>query len=241
MRGPGQWELPYWPLASEMKVGLLLPTFRSTATDALEVAKKSAQSGIDGVFAYDHLWPMGSPERPALAPFPLLARVASEQPTLTVAPLVARVGLFGTEHLVSLFRSLHTVAPGRVIGALGTGDRLSEAENVAYGIESKSADERRQMMAETAQLLRGDMPIWIGAGAERTNDLARSLGAELNFWNIEATQLKSHAAEGPVNWAGNARADLAVQLDELCDAGATWAVFSPGTDISALKEWRERS
>ena len=101
-----------------MKLGVLLPTFRNGSDDALAFAGEAARQGIDGVFAYDHLWPMGSPERPALSPFPVLSAIATKHDALIVAPLVARVGLVGTRHLVSQFRTLNALAPGRVIASL---------------------------------------------------------------------------------------------------------------------------
>jgi len=59
-----------------VKLGVLLPTFRNGASDALAFADRAVEAGIDGLFAYDHLWPMGSPTRPSLAPFAVLAAVA---------------------------------------------------------------------------------------------------------------------------------------------------------------------
>ena len=40
-----------------MKLGALLPTFRNGAADALAFADRAVEAGIDGLFAYDHLWP----------------------------------------------------------------------------------------------------------------------------------------------------------------------------------------
>src|SRR5665811_2226481 len=51
--------------ATVVKVGVLLPTFRPRADDALGAADEAARCGIDGVFAYDHLWP--GPPRAAIA------------------------------------------------------------------------------------------------------------------------------------------------------------------------------
>ena len=116
-----------------MKLGVLLPTFRNGAEDALAFAAAAADAGVDGLFAYDHLWPMGSPTRPSLAPFPLLAAVAQRH-DVVVGPLVARVGLVGTSHLVEEYLTLERVAPSRVICALGSGDKLSAAENEAYDV-----------------------------------------------------------------------------------------------------------
>ena len=220
-----------------MKIGLLLPTFEVGARHALEVAAEAADAGLDGVFAYDHLWPMGSPTRPALAPFPVLAAVAARH-EISVGPLVARVGLFGTAHLVESLVALAAIAPGRVIAALGTGDKLSAAENAAYGLPEYSASERRQMLVDCASALRGVMPVWIGAGAAATNELARSLGATLNMWNATPAAVAAAAQEGPVCWAGPVPSDLDATLDDLDAAGATWAVLSPHARVSDLARWR---
>lgn len=221
-----------------MKVGVLLPTFRDGARDALAAAEQAASGGLDGVFAYDHLWPMGSPQRPSLAPFPVLAAVAARHPQLVVGPLVARVGVTSTAHLVRQFRSLAAVAPGRVIGALGTGDALSRAENDAYGIAWQSADERRELVREAALALGGEMEVWIGAGAPATNELARALGATLNVWDKSPDEVAQLAASGPVTWAGPGPDDLAATLDALALAGASWAVLSPQVAIEDVAEWR---
>jgi hypothetical protein len=221
-----------------VKIGVLLPSFRVGADDALAAASLAAAHGLDGVFAYDHLWPLGQPQRPSLAPFPLLAAVAARHDALVVAPLVARVGVVANDVLVTQFRALAEVAPGRVIAALGTGDRLSADENRAYGLPAWSASERRAMLAAVAGPLAAEMAVWVGAGAPATDQLARSIGAALNLWDRPGDQVAAAAGAGEVTWAGNARADLPAQLDELSAAGASWAVLAPTTDIAALGAWR---
>lgn len=223
-----------------MRVGVLLPTFESSAEPARAGAQRAEDAGLDGVFAYDHLWPMGSPRRPALAPFPVLASIATRHQSLVVGPLVARVGLVGTDHLVAAFTTLAEVAPGRVVAALGTGDRLSTAENVAYGIPVLDAQSRRTLLGQTAKALTALMPVWFGAGASATNELARELGATVNMWNASADALRDEARRGPVSWAGPApaRTETARLLDQLVDVGATWAVFGANLDLDAVREWR---
>ena len=223
-----------------MKIGVLLPTFRPSPDDAFTAAADAARLGLDGVFAYDHLWPMGSPQRPSLAPFAVLSAVARRHASLVIAPLVARIGLVGTSHLVEQFLTLESLYPGRVIAAVGTGDRLSAAENEAYGLTFQSADVRRALLGDVASRLRDDMPVWIGGGAPATNDLARSLGVAINLWNATADRVAEVAATGPVTWAGPASEDLDATLDGLSAAGATWAVFSPEVGIERLVQWRER-
>ena len=223
-----------------MKLGVLLPTFDDSAEAAFAFARRASDAGLDGVFAYDHLWPMGSPTRPALAPFPVLAAVARRFERLAVGPLVARVGIVGTEHLVEEFLTLDALAPGRVIAAIGTGDRLSEAENEAYGLAYQGADERRALLRATVAGLAGTVEVWFGAGAAPTNDLARQLGVTLNMWNATPERLSHEARRGPVSWAGPVPGDLAATLDAVRDAGATWAVLSPQVNMEQLAAWRQR-
>jgi alkanesulfonate monooxygenase SsuD/methylene tetrahydromethanopterin reductase-like flavin-dependent oxidoreductase (luciferase family) len=220
-----------------VKLGVLLPTFRNGAGDALDFADKAVEAGVDGLFAYDHLWPMGSPTRPSLAPFVVLAAVAKRH-DVVVGPLVARIGLVGTAHLVEQFMTLERVAPSRVICALGSGDKLSAAENEAYDIPVKSADERRALMAETARELSGRMPVWFGAGNDETNRVAREVGATINVWDATPERIRELAKTGEVSWAGPVPQDLAASLSAVRDAGATWAVFAPDIDVDELRQWR---
>lgn len=223
-----------------MKLGVLLPTFRNGARDAFDVASLAVDAGLDGVFAYDHLWPMGSPARPSLAPFPLLAAIAKRHENLLVGPLVARIGLVGTQHLLAQFVTLERIAPGRVIGALGTGDKLSAPENEAYDIAVLAADRRRELLFETAAALRTMMPVWIGAGGVATNALARELGVSLNVWDAPPERVRELTIDGEVTWAGPGSNDVGAQLSALLNAGATWAVFAPQVRIADLHEWRQR-
>ena len=222
-----------------MKLGVLLPTFREGGDDALDVSDQAADARIDGVFAYDHLWPMGSPTRPSLAPFALLSVIARRHENLVVGPLVARIGLVGTHHLIEQFETLHALAPGRVSCALGTGDKLSAPENLAYGLAVLSADERRALLRETATALTAKMPVWIGAGAEATNELARELAVPVNLWDASPELVAQMSARGAVTWAGPVPEDLAGTLSGLASAGAAWAVLSPEVDIGLLTQWRE--
>src|ERR1700728_4195803 len=101
---------------SMVKVGVMLPTFRDTPRLALSTATEAEALGIDGVFVYDHLWPMGQPGRPALSPFPVLGAIAGSTTRLAIGTLVARVGVVPDETLVAEFAALSSLAPGRVIG-----------------------------------------------------------------------------------------------------------------------------
>ncbi|HEY8081619.1 MAG TPA: LLM class flavin-dependent oxidoreductase [Acidimicrobiales bacterium] len=230
-----------------MRLGTLLPTFRDDPADALAAGARAMAAGLDGVFAYDHLWPMGSPERPALAPFEVLTAVAVRTQALVVGTLVARVGLVTEAVSLGQFRALRAVAGDRVIAALGTGDALSREENLAYGVDFPLPDVRRASMRSIAGVLQDEgMEVWIGAGAPATRAIAVELGCTLNLWAATPADVAAAAKVATVSWAGptplrDGHFDedaTAVLLDQLEDAGATWAVFDPRAPIEGLAALR---
>jgi alkanesulfonate monooxygenase SsuD/methylene tetrahydromethanopterin reductase-like flavin-dependent oxidoreductase (luciferase family) len=199
------------------------------------------------VFCYDHIWPMGQPERPALAPFPVLAALAVSLDASATAggpylgTLVARVGLAPNAVLLSEFTALSHLAQGRIIAGLGTGDRLSEAENLAYGIPFTSAAERRADMVELARSLRElGLTVWIAGGAKARTEEARQAGVALNLWDADP-ELVTDRGQGPdaveVTWAGpppEPEAGLRDKVAGLARAGATWAIFGWPVDLDEL-------
>lgn len=230
-----------------MRVGVLLPTFRRSPDAALDAARSALEEGLDGVFAYDHLWPMGSPDRPALAPFEVLAAVAASVPGLVVGPLVARVGLVDDDVLLAQLRALRVVADGRLIAGLGTGDRKSVAENATYGVPIGPPEARRTSLRTlAAQLAAEGTEVWVGDGAAATRAVAAEVGCTLNLWDAHPDAVREASAAATVSWAGPAPMNAgaldepatATLLRTLEHAGATWAVFTPQAPIPVLGRLR---
>ena len=221
-----------------MRTGIILPTFRDTPDEAFDTAKRALLAGVDGLFCYDHIWPMGQPERPALAPFPVLASlIASLDLPEEVGrgpyfgTLVARVGLVPNEVLIGQFRALDHLAPGRIIAGLGTGDRLSEQENLAYGIPFAPAAERRADLVEVARALRSSgLAVWVAGGLAARVDETLASGAALNVWDAAPQVVTERSARDGVEVTGGGPApktdgELRELVLSLAGAGATWAVF----------------
>jgi alkanesulfonate monooxygenase SsuD/methylene tetrahydromethanopterin reductase-like flavin-dependent oxidoreductase (luciferase family) len=143
--------------------------------------------------------------------------------------------------LVAQFTALEHLAPGRVIAGLGTGDRLSEEENRAYGIPYPSAAERRADLVEVGIALKASgLTVWVAGGVAARLVEATAAGAALNVWDA-ASQLVAERSSGPealeVTWGGPAPesvSSLGQTVAALAESGATWAVFGWPVDLVAL-------
>lgn len=217
--------------------GVILPAFQSDAAPAYEVALRAEAAGVDGVFCYDHVWPLGQPQRPALAPFPLLAAIARATTRVRLGPLVARVGLVPDDVLLSQVDALWALAPGRVVMGLGTGDRLSAGENEAYGVAYAPAAERRASLRTCVRaVLDRGIPAWVGDGARATLAVAEHEGAAVNLWEATPDRVAAQARRCEVTWAGPSPVDRALGplVEAVAAAGATWVVLGWPVDLDEL-------
>jgi alkanesulfonate monooxygenase SsuD/methylene tetrahydromethanopterin reductase-like flavin-dependent oxidoreductase (luciferase family) len=217
-----------------VKVGITLPQFRDDAGPALDAAGRAEAAGLDGVFVFDHLWPLRQPSRPALAGLPLAAAVAAETHTIAVGTLVARVGVLPDAVLAHTLASLARIAGPRLIAGRGGGDRDSRPENLAYGAPFRSRAERLASMADVCRRLRSrGLTTWVGGASEATAAVARAEADALNLWGVGPESVAAAASVQPVTWAGQVQlADgggesLRATLDGVAAAGATWAVVAP--------------
>jgi hypothetical protein len=224
-----------------MKVGITLPQFRDEADSAIAAARRAEELGLDGVFCFDHLWPMGQPGRPALSSGPLLGAVAASTSSIRVGSLVARVGLLPDDVLVEVLSSLNAISGGRLIAGLGTGDHLSRAENLAFGIPFEPAAERQVRLASVAVAVEArGIEVWVGGGLPSTSDLARTVGGAVNLWEADTAKVAATASAGcETTWGGPLKGDaehVEAQLLELADAGASWAVCAWPESLEVIAE-----
>ncbi len=227
-----------------MLVGLTLPQFADEAGPVLEVAERAEHLGLDGVFCFDHLWPMGQPRRPALTVWPLLGAVCARTRSITVGTLVARIGLLPDDVLESALSTLDALSGERLIAGLGTGDHHSAPENLAFGVAYEPPAVRRRRLGEVAaRVTARGIPVWIGGGAPPTLDVARAHHATVNLWSATPARVTALSADGvPVSWGGPLHGDaeeMARQLTDLSAAGATWVVVADPPSLEALAEAAE--
>ena len=190
-----------------MKVGVTLPQFRDSGDEALEAAPRAEELGIDGVFVFDHLWPMGQPGRPALSSGPLLGALAAVTSTIHLGTLVARIGLVPDDVLIEVLCGVDSLSGGRLVAGIGTGDRLSREENDAYGIPFEAADIRRARLVSVATAVAAPgSPCGSGASRPRWWPWPVRPGAAVNVWQVGADRVAPLVAEGvDVTWGGPGR------------------------------------
>jgi len=161
--------------------------------------------------------------------YPVLGGVMATTRRVMIGSLVARLGYLPDRAVADSFLSLHQLARGRLVAALGIGDSISAAENAAYGIAWPSLEERRtSLVGLVGELTAAGIECWVGATAPATIEIARAGGATVNLWDVDLERFQAEAARGPTSWAGpfpKEAGPAADQLIALRDAGATWAIW----------------
>ena len=221
-----------------MKVGLTLPQFRHEAGPVIDTARRAEQAGLDGVFVFDHLWPLGRPDRPALHGPTLAAALLAETDRLHVGTLVARVGLLPDAVLVHALVTLHRMGGDRFIAGLGVGDSMSRPENEGLGVPFLPKDQRLARLVEVCRRLRSrGVTTWVGGKSPAVRAVAAEEADALNLWDVPPEALVTLAGDqaraGRLTWAGPV--DLAALdtdqvravLRSVAASGATWAVVAP--------------
>ena len=160
-----------------VKVGITLPSFRDEVGPSLAIAAAAEASGLDGVFAYDHLFRRDAHgnRRPALEMFALMGAVAGATTRVAVGSLVARATLRPPATLANGFDSLARIlGPDRLLVAIGAGDAESREENETFGLEFGTVADRVARVARRGR--RGARPRLPGVGRRHGSRGARGRG-----------------------------------------------------------------
>jgi alkanesulfonate monooxygenase SsuD/methylene tetrahydromethanopterin reductase-like flavin-dependent oxidoreductase (luciferase family) len=204
-----------------MRLGLVLPMFSGDGDRVLGFARHAEELGFDGVFAFDHLMPLGGPaDGPAFECFATLAAVAASTGRIALGTLAARASLRPAGLLAKLAASVNAMAHGRLILTIGTGDELSKREHDAFGLPYLGPRERRAHLEETVRAVRalfdgraypgvqgvpavrgpllpaveGRGPrVWIGGTSEAAVGSAAELADGWNGWGLPVQTFAARA------------------------------------------------
>ena len=182
-----------------VKMGITLPSFRDDASPSLAVAAAAEASGLDGVFAYDHLFRRDAAgnRRPALEMFALMGVVASATSRVAVGSLVARATLRPYATLANGFDTLARIlGPERLLVTIGAGDVQSREENETFGLEFGSVSERVAALRAAVEEVRDrGYPVWVGGTDPAVREVAAACADGWNRWGAGVERLREQAAD----------------------------------------------
>jgi alkanesulfonate monooxygenase SsuD/methylene tetrahydromethanopterin reductase-like flavin-dependent oxidoreductase (luciferase family) len=193
-------------------LAVTLPQFRSDARGTIEALDHSYHLGYSAGFLFDHLWPLGQPDRPALECWTTLAALAGRLSTLDaeaegperfrLGTLVTRAGLRSSALLAHMARTVGSVAGAPPIVGIGTGDAGNRPENEAFGIPYHvDPTKRGAELLRAIDTLRGPLggtpapPVWVGGTSHRAHGLAGRVGDGWNGWGLHPDELAAGIAE----------------------------------------------
>src|SRR5262245_33568825 len=202
-----------------MKLGLSLTIFTADPAKPLEAADRGADAGYDAVFAADHLFPPGAPDRPSLEAYSVLSAIAARHPGLGVGVLVTRAGYRPLGMLAKQAAALDDATGGRAVIGIGIGDANGRAEHREIGLEYPPFAERAALAEETALALRalfsgdrwpggertpaiagpllppGSPSVWIGGTRTTAIRIAARAADAWNAWGLDAETFEAGARE----------------------------------------------
>ena len=204
---------------SRPKLGVTLPQFTDDRERLLEGASRAEALGFDSVWVFDHLWPLGAKHRPILEAWSALAAVAAVTDRIGIGTLVTRSSIRHPALLAKMAATVACIAPGRLTIAVGSGDRLSRAENEAFGLAYLSGPRRSSQLESVVRVLAGcpgdgafsrdefgavaGLPgtactqapkVWVGGWSDHKIDLAAKVAAGWNGWGGSPQRLERAAA-----------------------------------------------
>lgn len=124
-----------------------VPKFKHNLQSYLELSSILENSGVDGIFATDHIRTKDrfSESQPSCGV--LLGGLRAKFPHLPLGPLVARTGSGLDEYVLSM---LDTVG-GPIVACLGIGDKIGKQEHQVSGLPWDVVEKRWEKLCETAQ------------------------------------------------------------------------------------------
>lgn len=196
------------------KVGVTLPQFTSDPDRILQAARRAEDLGFDSIWLFDHLWPLsGGKDRPVFECWTTLAYLAAATQRVNVGTLVTRSSLRHPALLAKMAATVASIAPGRLIVGIGSGDSLSREENEAFGVPYLAGAERTDQLEETVTAL---ADLFSAGFSNFSGDFVRLQDMSLSpipptaprLWvagrSGDATDLAGRLADGWNGWSGDA-------------------------------------
>ncbi|HYI43881.1 MAG TPA: LLM class flavin-dependent oxidoreductase [Actinomycetota bacterium] len=231
---------------SKVLLGATLPQFTKDRAQLIDGARHAEAAGLDSIWVFDHLWPLsGGRDRPVLEAWSTLAYLAGATEKILIGTLVTRSSLRHPALLAKMIASVATIAPGRLIVGIGSGDTASRDENEAFGLPYYAGADRIGQLKATVGLLHdylhddvvtssdsfapadGLVPspkpdirpkVWVGG---RADDVLETAGRVADGWNGWAGTPRTFARDAQQVLAYADGRDVELSWGGICVVGAT--------------------
>jgi len=197
-----------------------LPQFTGDVSVLLGAVKRAEDAGLDSVWVFDHMWPLGAKRRPLLEGWSLLAFLAAHTDAIGIGTLVTRSTMRHPVVLAKMAATVAHMAPGRLIIGVGSGDDASKVENVASGLPFYAGEARTDQLSETVQVLRSYLhgepfhvsgeyvevaglppspnpgpapPVWVGGRSRAARSVAARHADGWNCWGASPERFATEA------------------------------------------------
>jgi alkanesulfonate monooxygenase SsuD/methylene tetrahydromethanopterin reductase-like flavin-dependent oxidoreductase (luciferase family) len=202
-----------------MRLGLLVEVEEGLTWERWRALFGAAETlGFESIAVSDHLCSPWVAERHGLDAWLALTVAAVETQNVRLGPLVSPVTFRPPAVLARMAESLAALSGGRLTVGIGLG--WNREEHVAFGVGFPPVEERARLLEQTAQLLRGTVPVLIGGASERfTLPLVARYADE---WNVTTAAVAHYVERSAV-------------LDRLCvDVGRDPASISRSIAVGCL-------
>jgi alkanesulfonate monooxygenase SsuD/methylene tetrahydromethanopterin reductase-like flavin-dependent oxidoreductase (luciferase family) len=206
-------------------LAVTLPQFRAETGPAVAACLRAQGLGYAGAFAFDHLWPLGQPDRPAAEGWTLLAALAGAvageagglppaapaapadpaagggPPAFRLGTLVTRAGLRPPALVARMAAVVGEAAGAPAVVGVGRGDLGNRDENLAFGLPFPDAAGRTRTLEATVAALRGPLAghpppdVWVGGTGPSARALAGRLADGWNGWGLTSEELAAGLAD----------------------------------------------
>jgi alkanesulfonate monooxygenase SsuD/methylene tetrahydromethanopterin reductase-like flavin-dependent oxidoreductase (luciferase family) len=187
-----------------LRVSVTLRQFTADPEVMLGSARRAEQLGFDGVFVFDHFFPLAGKDRPIFEGLTALAAVAAVTERIRVGSLVLRAPARPAWTTAHAAWTVQAISRGRLVLGLGVSDRLSQEEFESYGLRFGTAAERVETLRRTLEAL--DAPelalpqvpvpeVWIGGRSDELRRLAAARASGWNQWGGSPEELSRGARE----------------------------------------------
>jgi alkanesulfonate monooxygenase SsuD/methylene tetrahydromethanopterin reductase-like flavin-dependent oxidoreductase (luciferase family) len=191
--------------ADGVTISVTLPQFVDDPSRLIRGAQRAEALGFDGVYLFDHLFPLEGPDRPIVESTVALGSVVAATSRVTVGTLVLRASLRSPERTSAAVLTASRLSGGRVVCGLGAGDSMSRPEFDAYGVRFPGMGERLRSLEATARLVKGQVPLWIGGTSSTIQRVAAEFADTWNVWNVSAEWLVDRCTRPTaprISWGG---------------------------------------